>query len=125
MCTLNSCSTNVVNIGPKAVRHPQGGLRVWELVQGKRNDWDYIHELVTSGQTAYDIVSLVPSKQMRPRRSGHPLRRVPGSSSPPRAQTCRDIERCTHTYTHISIYIYIYVYIYIYICHRYIYIYIM
>ena len=25
---------------------------VWELVQGKRTDWDYVHELVTSGKTA-------------------------------------------------------------------------
>ena len=33
---------------------------VWELVQGKRTDWDYVHELVLQGKTAYEIIALVP-----------------------------------------------------------------
>ena len=32
----------------------------FEIVQGKRTDWDYVHELVTKGKTVYEIVSLVP-----------------------------------------------------------------
>ena len=37
----------------------------FEIVQGKRTDWDCVHELVTQSKSVYEIVSLVPSKYPR------------------------------------------------------------
>ena len=49
-----------VVIAPTSVGRESSTRR--KTVQGKRTDWDYVHELVIQGRSAYEKVSLVPSK---------------------------------------------------------------